>query len=533
MGEYFAVRRGATALPNSMIFNKALSYDALALATVSLSLPPNAPVGYRDLMGRDMGEHRARKALALLEEQHYRFRFRTRASGQIRELVVMFDTPVSVGEALCEIQGRMESGAITARQVVGCPSHPGEFTRTAPVGEFGMENEVCLDEAPAMPMASVPGASPVPTGDAGESAEPIITAVLLVDNPETATTEPVDNHETPGSNCPTVTNSQSDPGNESGTDFHRAWKTSARWEPRDSAVGEPGSELSTGSHRAGITGARWTAARSAQAQISKEISNNSSLRSELTNQPSPGEIFVSEASGMVGVEDDSQVEHPEQGAGGGVPGGTTPHPVPAAVAPAPVRREPMRPVEGQARRGPVPGGSGRPDAGQEPPGSGGQPSSTAQPPRGVSQQGSRQDQRSQQAWAASLIGECVPRDLVRFLAPARFVAVARDLQVALDSGWQRAEIRAQLAGNALGETRNPGGVVAHRIRDIALARPPRPPKPRSPVVVDTRPDPGEVCGMPEGLRARVSRPPAAVVQPASTGPPGEAGAVRCRGSGET
>lgn len=508
MGEYFAVRRGATALPNSMIFNRALTYDALALATVSLSLPPNAPVGYRDLMGRDMGEHRARKALALLEAEHYRFRFRTRASGQIRELVVMFDTPVSVGEALCEIQGRMESGAITARQVVACPSHPAEFTPAAPAGA-GIDEDAFLDDAPAMPVDSAQGVSPVPMEAVGEGV------------PDAAS--PVDNHKITDLNCPTVTNSGSGPGNENEGDFHRAWKTSARWEPRDSAVVEPGSELSTGSHRAGITGARWTGARSAAAHISKDISNNSSLRSELTNQPTQPEI-LSEASGMVGVVD-SKPEHPEQ-AGGGVPGGTTPHPAPAAVTP--VRREPVPAVEDQARREPAPGGSGRPDAGQAT-----APSGSGQPPRGVSQPGSRQDQRSRQARAAGLIGECVPRDLVRFLAPARFVAVARDLQVALDAGWERAEIRAQLAGNALGDAHNPGGVIAHRIRDIALASPPRPPKPRSPVVVDTRPDPAEVRAMPEGLRARVSRPPAAVVQPASTGPPGEAGAVRCRGSGET
>ena len=502
MGEYLAVRRGATALPNSMIFNRALTYDALALATVSLSLPPNAPVGYRDLMGRDMGEHRARKALALLEAEHYRFRFRTRASGQIRELVVMFDTPVSVGEALCEIQGRMESGAITARQVVACPSHPSEFTRSAPAGEFGMEDEMRLDEAPAPSMAPMPAVSSVLMEGAGE-AIPVATAgVDLVDTPGISTAEPVDNCETPASNCRTVTNSGSDPGDKGGADFHRAWKTSARWEPRDSAVVETDSELSTGSHRAGITGARWTGARSAQAHISKDISNNSSLRSELTNQPTQPE-FLSEASGMVGVVD-SQVEHP----------------APAAVTP--VRREPVPAVEDQARREPAPGGSGRPDAGQ-----------ASAPPGSWPTSSTAQTQGSRQAWAASLIGECVPRDLVRFLAPARFVAVARDLQVALDSGWQRAEIRAQLAGNALGATRNPGGVIAHRIRDIALASPPRPPRPRTAVVVDTRPDPGEVCAMPEGLRARVSRPHPPAPQPASTGPPGEAGVVRCRGSGET
>lgn len=526
MGEYFAVRRGATALPNSMIFNRALTYDALALATVSLSLPPNAPVGYRDLMGRDMGEHRARKALALLEAEHYRFRFRTRASGQIRELVVMFDTPVSVGEALCEIQGRMDSGAITARQVVGCPSHPGEFIADIPAGA-GMEDEGRLDEAPAPSTVSMPAVSSVPMEGAGE-AIPVATAgVDLVDNPGTATTRSVDNRETPDSNCRTVSNSGSDPGNENEGDFHRAWKTSARWEPRDSAAVETGSELSTGVHRAGITGARWTGPRSAAAHISKDISNNSSLRSELTNQPSPPAVFVSfvsQGSGMVGVVD-SKPEHPEQDAGGGVPGGTTPHPPPAAVTPA--CREPVPVTEGQTQREPAPGGSGRPDAGQaSAPSGSGQPSSTAQP------QGSRQDQRSRQAWAAGLIGECVPRDLVRFLAPARFVAVARDLQVALNAGWQRAEIRAQLAGNALGDAHNPGGVVAHRIRDIALASPPRPPRSRTAVVVDTRPDPAEVRAMPEGLRARVSRPPTAVVRPASTGPPGDAGPVRCRGSGE-
>ena len=45
--EFFVVRRGATALPNSLIHDSGLSYAALALLTVCLSLPAGAQAGYR------------------------------------------------------------------------------------------------------------------------------------------------------------------------------------------------------------------------------------------------------------------------------------------------------------------------------------------------------------------------------------------------------------------------------------------------------------------------------------------------------
>lgn len=50
-GDFFVVRKGATAVPNSLIHNKDLSYQALALALVSLSMPAGAKVGYRQLKG--------------------------------------------------------------------------------------------------------------------------------------------------------------------------------------------------------------------------------------------------------------------------------------------------------------------------------------------------------------------------------------------------------------------------------------------------------------------------------------------------
>lgn len=61
--EYFVVRRGATALPNSLIHDTSLSYAALALLAVCLSLPAGARVGYRQLMGRGFGEQVTRNTL--------------------------------------------------------------------------------------------------------------------------------------------------------------------------------------------------------------------------------------------------------------------------------------------------------------------------------------------------------------------------------------------------------------------------------------------------------------------------------------
>lgn len=55
-GDYFLVRRGATALRNSVVLDVGLSYVALGVLAVLLATPPGAPMGYRDLCGRGLGE---------------------------------------------------------------------------------------------------------------------------------------------------------------------------------------------------------------------------------------------------------------------------------------------------------------------------------------------------------------------------------------------------------------------------------------------------------------------------------------------
>lgn len=122
--EFFVVRRGATALPNSLIHDSGLSYAALALLTVCLSLPAGAQAGYRQLKGRGFGEQVTRNGLRELEERNLRFRFRIRRSGQLRELTIVTDTPMGVDEARAEIVARMRAGALAGGEIVECPSHP-------------------------------------------------------------------------------------------------------------------------------------------------------------------------------------------------------------------------------------------------------------------------------------------------------------------------------------------------------------------------------------------------------------------------
>ncbi|MGB4636061.1 MAG: hypothetical protein WBH73_08820 [Arcanobacterium sp.] len=155
-GDFFAVRRGATAVPNSLVHNKELSYQALALLVVVLSMPPGARVGYRDLKGRGMGEKATRMALRELEELNYRFRFTHRREGKLRDLTVVSDVPLTPSEAMSEAQQMMKQIGLPGSRIVACPSHPdfvfnpdpielaiahdGDKTagRTVPHGEAGL-----------------------------------------------------------------------------------------------------------------------------------------------------------------------------------------------------------------------------------------------------------------------------------------------------------------------------------------------------------------------------------------------------------
>ncbi len=124
--DFFVVRRGAVAVPNKLVHDRELSYAALALLIVCLGLPAGAKAGYRQLKGRGLGEAAVRRGLAELEDRHLRFRFRTRHTGQLKDLTLVSYEPITVEEALAEIHDRIARGAFEG-EVVGCSSHPDEF----------------------------------------------------------------------------------------------------------------------------------------------------------------------------------------------------------------------------------------------------------------------------------------------------------------------------------------------------------------------------------------------------------------------
>ena len=100
-GEFFVVRRGATAVPNATVWNKKLSIQALGVLALLLSMPPGAPMGYRALLGRGMGRDLLLRCFRELEESGYRWRFYDRqGSGRLVTVVGVFDVPV------CEVEAR-------------------------------------------------------------------------------------------------------------------------------------------------------------------------------------------------------------------------------------------------------------------------------------------------------------------------------------------------------------------------------------------------------------------------------------------
>lgn len=109
------MRRSSTALSNKVIHNQDLSFPALGFAHGFLALPPNAPAGYR-VSGPGMGEKAVRTALRELETMNHRFRFRIRREGQIRELTIVSDAPISEGWEYAEIVAMMSSGAVPNAQ---------------------------------------------------------------------------------------------------------------------------------------------------------------------------------------------------------------------------------------------------------------------------------------------------------------------------------------------------------------------------------------------------------------------------------
>lgn len=97
--EYFVVRRGRTTIPDSTVHDSNVSIPALGLLTVMLGLPAKAPMGYRAFLGRGLGEKAVRNVLRELEAAGYRWRFQTRAGGQLRTATLIFEEPASAAQA--------------------------------------------------------------------------------------------------------------------------------------------------------------------------------------------------------------------------------------------------------------------------------------------------------------------------------------------------------------------------------------------------------------------------------------------------
>ena len=100
MGEYFVVRRGATALRNEVVFDERISYAALGILARALASPEGANLGYRAFVGRGLGEKAVRAAMRELESVGYRFRFTLRkSSGRVRTLTIFSDEPMTPQQA--------------------------------------------------------------------------------------------------------------------------------------------------------------------------------------------------------------------------------------------------------------------------------------------------------------------------------------------------------------------------------------------------------------------------------------------------
>ena len=104
-GDYFVVRKGATALRNEVVYNPNLSYAAVGVLARALAAPPGAPLGYRAFVGRGLGEKAVRAVMRELEDAGHRWQFRVKkADGSLRTLTVFADVPMTMDEARAEVR---------------------------------------------------------------------------------------------------------------------------------------------------------------------------------------------------------------------------------------------------------------------------------------------------------------------------------------------------------------------------------------------------------------------------------------------
>ena len=125
MSEYFVVRKGATALPNEVVWDSSISYGALGILARALSTAPGADLGYRAFAGRGMGEKAVRAALGELEEAGYRHRFTVRREGgRIRTVTVFSDVSIGRATALSELPEEQRAGVVDPEEPrQSCGSH--------------------------------------------------------------------------------------------------------------------------------------------------------------------------------------------------------------------------------------------------------------------------------------------------------------------------------------------------------------------------------------------------------------------------
>lgn len=139
-GKTFVVRRGMVGIPNRTVYDDRLSYQALGVLTVLLARPDGAPAGYRDLMGRGLGQTAMLTALRELDSAGYRHLVRrVAARGRFVTDVVVSETPITAEQAVEHLEGRPLPGvdkASTVRRNAthGPTSANGASSQVAPRG---------------------------------------------------------------------------------------------------------------------------------------------------------------------------------------------------------------------------------------------------------------------------------------------------------------------------------------------------------------------------------------------------------------
>lgn len=99
-GRVYVRRRGTTSLPNGTVHDSRLSYPALGLLCVLLARPDGVQGGYRNMMGRGLGETATRRALRELSELGYRHQVRRHGpDGRWVTDTVVSEEPITEAEA--------------------------------------------------------------------------------------------------------------------------------------------------------------------------------------------------------------------------------------------------------------------------------------------------------------------------------------------------------------------------------------------------------------------------------------------------